>query len=71
MPVGPAGAAASSLLPPSLTALTLLTSKHRYGSTALFHLTALQQLSLLDSREGPLLLLRAAALPPLRTIHLR
>jgi hypothetical protein len=59
------------MLPPSLTALTLLTTKHRHGSAALFHLTALQQLSLMDSREGSLLLLQVASLPALKQLKLR
>jgi hypothetical protein len=48
-----------------------LTTKHRHGSAALFHLTALQQLSLMDSREGSLLLLQVASLPALKQLELR
>lgn len=46
-------------------------AKQRHTSLAVTHLTALQQLAVLDSREDPTWLAQAAALPALQHLKLR
>lgn len=46
-------------------------AKQRHTSLAVTHLTALQQLAVLDSREDPAWLAQAAALPALKHLKLR
>lgn len=59
-------------LPPSLTALTLLSARQPGHTTLnLATLQSLQEIALLDSRERPVWLMQLGSLPAMKHIHLR